>query len=68
MTDLLTTATSESFAHLTLREKLEHLDVLTDVVHDIQVELARAEAERAALLRSLEAGSHTGGARGSAAA
>jgi primosomal protein N'' len=60
MTDLLTAAPAESFAHLTLREKREYLDVLTDVVHDIRVELARAEAEQAALRRSLEAGCCTG--------
>ncbi|MGY1661959.1 hypothetical protein ACI78Q_12155 [Geodermatophilus sp. SYSU D00705] len=52
MTNLLA---ATSFGHLTAEEKREHLDVLTDVVTDLRAELARAEAERAALLRSLEA-------------
>src|SRR3954452_7113995 len=38
-----------SFGHLNLEEKLEYLQVLSDVVRDIEVELARAEAERGAL-------------------
>ena len=44
-----------SFAHLDLREKREYLNVLTDVVWDIETELARAKAERAALMSSLQA-------------
>jgi hypothetical protein len=48
------TVTSRSFAHLDLREKREHLRVLCDVVWDIETELARAKAERAALMTSLQ--------------
>jgi hypothetical protein len=44
-----------SFAHLDLREKREYLSVLTDVVWDIETELAQAKAERAALMSSLQA-------------
>jgi hypothetical protein len=44
-----------SFGHLNVEEKLEYLQVLSDVVRDIQAELARAQAERAALSGSLEA-------------
>jgi hypothetical protein len=43
-----------SFGHLNLEEKLEYLQVLSDVVRDIEVELARAEAERGALTSCLE--------------
>jgi hypothetical protein len=46
------------FAHLNVEEKLEYLQVLSDVVCDIRSELARAEAERAALTNSLEADLH----------
>ena len=46
---------SHSFAHLDLREKREYLDVLSDVVWDIELELAQAKAERAALMSSLQA-------------
>ncbi len=49
-----TAAGSTAFGHLTLEEKLEYLQVLSDVVCDIRVELARAEAERAALAGVLE--------------
>jgi hypothetical protein len=44
-----------SFAHLDLREKREYLSVLTDVVWDIETELAQAKAARAALMSSLQA-------------
>jgi hypothetical protein len=54
MTNLLA-ANPASFGHLTPEEKREHLDVLSDVVTDLRAELARAEAERAALLSSLAA-------------
>jgi hypothetical protein len=43
-----------SFRHLNPDEKREYLDVLSDVVWDIETELARAKAERAALLSSLQ--------------
>ncbi len=46
---------SHSFTHLDLREKREYLDVLSDVVWDIELELAQAKAERAALMSSLQA-------------
>jgi hypothetical protein len=44
-----------SFRHLDLREKQEYLRVLCDVVRDIERELARARAERGALVRSMQA-------------
>jgi len=53
MIDLLTESPT-SFAHLDLREKREYLSVLTDVVWDIETELARAKAEQAALMSSLQ--------------
>jgi hypothetical protein len=53
MIDLLT-ENPTSFAHLDVREKREYLSVLTDVVWDIETELARAKAERAALMSSLQ--------------
>jgi len=49
-----TAAGSTTFGHLNLEEKLEYLQVLSDVVCDIRAELARAEAERAALTSDLE--------------
>ncbi len=49
---------SHSFTHLDLREKREYLDVLSDVVWDIELELAQAKAERAALMSSLQADLH----------
>jgi hypothetical protein len=49
-----TAAGSTAFGHLNLVEKLEYLQVLSDVVCDIRVELAQAEAERAALTSFLE--------------
>ena len=49
-----TAAGTTAFGHLNLEEKLEYLQVLSDVVCDIQEELARAEAERAALTIVLE--------------
>lgn len=52
------TADPLSFAHLNVKEKQEYLQVLSDVVCDIQSELARAEAERAALTNSLGADLH----------
>ncbi|SNR24489.1 hypothetical protein [Blastococcus mobilis] len=48
-----TAAGSTAFRHLSLAEKLEYLQVLSDVVSDIRAELARAEAERAALTSSV---------------
>jgi len=45
---------STAFGHLNLEEKLEYLQVLSDVVCDIRMELAGAEAERAALTSVLE--------------
>ena len=47
-----------SYRHLDLREKREYLSVLSDVVWDIETELARAKAERAALMSSLQADLH----------
>ena len=44
-----------SFGHLNPAEKLEYLDVLSDVVWDIESDLARAKAEHAALVTSLQA-------------
>lgn len=48
------TAGHSSFGHLDQREKREYLSVLCDVVWDIELELAQAKAERAALMRSLQ--------------
>ena len=50
----LQTESPTSFAHLDPREKREYLSVLCDVVWDIESELARAKAERAALMSSLQ--------------
>jgi hypothetical protein len=47
-----------SFGHLDPRAKRERLSVLDDVVWDIETELARAKAERAALMSSLQADLH----------
>jgi hypothetical protein len=44
-----------SFGGLDPRAKREHLSVLSDVIWDIEAELARAKAERAALMSSLQA-------------
>ena len=49
-----TAAGCTAFGHLNLQEKLEYLQVLSDVVCDIRAELARAEAEQAALTSALE--------------
>ena len=49
-----TAAGSTAFGHLDLEEKLEFLQILSDVVRDIRAELARAEAELAALTSVLE--------------
>jgi len=43
-----------SFHHLDLREKQEYLRVLCDVLRDVERELARARAERGALVRSIQ--------------
>ena len=59
MNDLLTHRTV-SFGHLNTAEKREYLDVLCDVVWDIEAELARARAEKAALLDSLQADQRLG--------
>jgi hypothetical protein len=50
----LQTEDASSFGHLDLREKREYLSVLRDVVWDIEAELARARAERDALMSSLQ--------------
>jgi hypothetical protein len=47
-----------SFRHLDLREKRAYLSVLSDVVWDIETELAQAKAERAALMSSLQVDLH----------
>ena len=47
-----------SFGHLDLREKREYLSVLSDVVWDIEMQLAQVKAERAALMSSLQADLH----------
>jgi hypothetical protein len=49
------TVSHRSFGHLDPREKREYLSVLRDVVWDIEMELARAKAQRAALMSSLQA-------------
>jgi hypothetical protein len=49
-----TAAGCTAFGHLNLEEKLEYLQVLSDVVCDIRAELARAETERLALTSVLE--------------
>lgn len=41
--------------HLSLEEKREYLHVLSDIVWDIESELARCKAERAALMNSIQA-------------
>jgi hypothetical protein len=46
---------STPFEDLTAEEKSEYLYVLADVVADIESELARAKAERSALVSSLRA-------------
>jgi hypothetical protein len=46
---------STPFDELDAAEKSEYLHVLADVVADIESELARAKAERSALVRSLQA-------------
>ena len=53
MLDLLSDCTP-SFAALDVQEKREYLSVLCDVVWDIETELARAKAERAELMSSLQ--------------
>jgi hypothetical protein len=53
MNDQLAACTA-CFGHLNLREKREQLHVLSDVVWDIETELAQAKAERAALMDSLQ--------------
>jgi hypothetical protein len=60
MLDLLSDTTL-SFAALDVQEKREYLSVLSDVVWDIETELARAKAERAALMSSLQQDLDAGG-------
>ncbi len=60
MLDLLSDTTL-SFAALDVQEKREYLSVLSDVVWDIETELARAKAERAALMSSLQRDLDAGG-------
>ncbi len=43
------------FGDLSLEEKREYLDVLSDIVWDIESELAKAKTERAALMNSIQA-------------
>ena len=45
---------ADTFGHLDVGEKREYLRVLSDVVWDIESELAQAKAERAALMTSLQ--------------
>jgi hypothetical protein len=52
------TDSNNPFASLTLRGKREYLSVLCDVVWDIETELAKANAERAALMSSLQTDLH----------
>jgi hypothetical protein len=42
-------------AELTLERKREYLSLLSDLVWDIEAQLAQAKAERARLMRSLQA-------------
>ena len=42
------------FEDMDLHEKRDYLDVLSDVVWDMEAELAQAKAERAALMNSLQ--------------
>jgi hypothetical protein len=44
-----------SFGHLDPQQKRLYLTVLSEMVWDIETELARAKAERAALMSSLQA-------------
>ena len=44
-----------TFADLDPQQKRQYLTVLSDVVWDIELELAQAKAQRAALMRSLQA-------------
>lgn len=44
-----------SFGHLDPQQKRQYLTVLSEVVWDIETQLARAKAERAALMSSLQA-------------
>jgi hypothetical protein len=43
-----------SLAHLDLEGKRQYLRVVSDVVWDLETELARAKAERAALMSSMQ--------------
>jgi hypothetical protein len=53
MNDRLAVCTA-FFGHLNPREKRQRLHVLSDVVWDIETELAQAKAARAALMDSLQ--------------
>jgi hypothetical protein len=44
-----------SFGHLDPQQKRQYLTVLSEMVWDIESELARVKAERAALMYSLQA-------------
>jgi hypothetical protein len=57
MTDRLP-AYRHSFTHLNPRAKRDYLQVLSDVVWDIEAQLAKVKAERAALMSSLQADMH----------
>lgn len=57
MTDRLSTS-RHSFAHLNSKGKRDYLQVLSDLVWDIETQLAKAKAERAALMSSLQADMH----------
>jgi hypothetical protein len=43
-----------AFGHWGVQEKRAYLDVLSNMVWDIEAELARAKAERASLMTSLQ--------------
>jgi hypothetical protein len=52
---LVSHAVRDSTADLDLEGKREYLRVVSDVVWDLETELARAKAERAALMTSMQA-------------
>jgi hypothetical protein len=46
------------FEDMDLHEKRDYLNVLSDVVRDMEAELAQAKADRAALMNSLQLDAH----------
>jgi hypothetical protein len=46
------------FVEMDLHEKRDYLNVLSDLVWDMEAELAQAKAERAALMNSLQYDAH----------